>query len=451
VNLRARVGRVAARLVPALWLACNGADVDVGDRVPGFTSEGCDGGSFCDAFDTPSPGGRAGDLDEREWSVARLSGLSNPPQGEFEYFEPATSNACGSLREGIVPSDDFFFCSDGAGSSHLVNAYNDGSGYTIHSMRIRRPFDFAGRTGVISFEVDGKSLVDIGHGIWWSFVLSEHPEPAPNLAGGALQILSRQAIGVEFQGGYRCDDYSASLNSISSVFSSREYEVVSEVVPPAECFRTREGVPNRVEIHVSETSLDVRVADAGAPETLRTIVRLDASTTPAMFPLGFSRGYVHLQHLHFNAATTGRIPSSASYHWDDVSFDGPVLATPRAYAVPDSLTAVRTAVNVGYSLDDPPFRHVLSGVDLAGATRALLTLNTTLFAGGDTVGYRWNEGAWHDVPFAFPGDQGGGARPIVWDVALDELVSGDNVLELRGTDPTYAIVVSQIELTIEID
>jgi hypothetical protein len=46
---------------------------------------------------------------------------------------------------------------------HLNNAYDDQEMFTIQSFRIRRPFDFANRTGVIAFDVGAKSQMPGGH------------------------------------------------------------------------------------------------------------------------------------------------------------------------------------------------------------------------------------------------------------------------------------------------
>jgi hypothetical protein len=417
-----------------------------GDGPPGC---GMEAAAFCDTFDKASPGGRAGDLDDAEWSIARISGISNPGQGDLEWWQAARSDACGEWRENIGPGTDFFICDEGPAKGRAVNAYNDGGGFTVQSMRVRKPFDFKDRTGVISFDVDGRSMIYLGHGIWWNFMLTEDPEPVPYQDGGALQLFSRRGIGIEFQGNFMCDDYDSGKNKISMVFTEEDYEMVSKVTPDNDCFATGIGVMNHVEIHVSETTLDVFVSDAGKPETLRKLISLDQQSAPNMFPLKFSKGYVHLQHSHYNADKTERMPAYASYQFDNVAFDGPAHPTPRAYMVPDSGTTSRDGKNVGYELDPTGIKHVLPGVDMAGAKNAVLTLNTVSFTSEDTLGYRFNGGAWHDVEFFFPGDPGGGARPFVLPVEMGELVDGDNMLEMRGTDSWPGIVAAQIELTVE--
>lgn len=425
--------------------------VDPNAPTPPDGPAGCgmEAAAFCDTFTTLSPGGRAGDLDDAEWAVGRISGLSNAGQDELEWWAAARSNACGEWRENIGPGNDFFICEDGPAKGRAVNTYNDGGGFTVQSMRVRRPFDFRDRTGVISFDVDGRSLIYLGHGIWWNFMLTADPEPVPYQDGGALQLFSRRGIGIEFQGNFRCDDYEGTKNSVSMVFAEEKYEMTSDVNPSAECFVTGEGKMNHVEIHVSKTSLEIKVSDADKPETLRTLHKFDESSAPNMFPLSFEMGYVHLQHSHYNADKSEKMPAYASYQFDNVAFDGPKHPTPRSYQVPDSGSVNRDGKNVGYELDVAAISHVLKGVDMADAAKATLTLNTVAFASGDSWSYRFNGGTWHDKPFDFPGDQGGGARLFVVPVEMGELKSGDNTLEMRGSDSWPGIVAAQIELTVE--
>src|SRR6185503_10740487 len=40
---------------------------------------GLSAAAFCDTFETASPGGRAGDLDETKWSIARVAQYVAPP------------------------------------------------------------------------------------------------------------------------------------------------------------------------------------------------------------------------------------------------------------------------------------------------------------------------------------------------------------------------------------
>ena len=81
------------------------------------------------------------------------------------------------------------------------------------------------------------------------------------------------------------------------------------------------------------------------------------------------------------------------FHWDNVGFDGPVIAAPRAYEIPDNTVATTfngsQAQNLGYLLSDGtkgkaagicrPWTKINSltfqNVNTSGVTSATLTLN----------------------------------------------------------------------------
>ena len=65
------------------------------DAAPPRGSCGLEMPAFCDDFEVPSPSGRGGDLDEREWSVARINNVMNPTQGQLDAWPPTVASACG--------------------------------------------------------------------------------------------------------------------------------------------------------------------------------------------------------------------------------------------------------------------------------------------------------------------------------------------------------------------
>ena len=69
-------------------------------------------------------------------------------------------------------------------------------------MMARQPFDFAGRTGTIVFEVDAKIFPrNDGHGWWNEIWISEDPSPIPYQRGlPSVDSVARNSIGFVFQG-----------------------------------------------------------------------------------------------------------------------------------------------------------------------------------------------------------------------------------------------------------
>jgi hypothetical protein len=135
--LQSHPTRTATASVPALTGAC-----------------GLSAPAFCDTFaEGPSAGGRSGDLDRSNWSVARIV----PPYqymgggdgaGSYSEFPPVPVTPChGSAT--VWPDTETLICPNGT----LMTA-TQGQNYGLLSYRPLVPFDFSGRTGKIVFDVD---------------------------------------------------------------------------------------------------------------------------------------------------------------------------------------------------------------------------------------------------------------------------------------------------------
>ncbi|HZU84183.1 MAG TPA: hypothetical protein VE987_14740, partial [Polyangiaceae bacterium] len=373
--------------------------------------------------------------------------------------------------------------------------------FTIHSYRIRQPFDFANRTGIIAFDVGAKDAIPGGHGFWFNVFVSEEPVPSPYQQGQATALFAKGGLGFEFENVCSGDQTS---NTISNIFVEQNYAIVNQIAAPpigtTPCFKTQEEVMNHVELHISQSHVEVFVSDAGNPQSLRSIMATDVS-------LNFTRGYVSLQHTHYNAqkcsfttttcqdCTNPQCPVLApytTYHWDNAGFDGPVLPKPRAYEVPDNNTpappsdfGVQTQIvslsdggttsitsfpgppiNTGYQLGTDGLSAnqrgimatnggaaapvTLQGVDLTNAADAVLTMNAWDFC--DPIQYRFNGGTWRTFSSPFP-ECDMGARAVAIPVQLSDLKSGDNTLEMytnTGNGGVVGAIVANIELTVDV-
>jgi hypothetical protein len=483
------------------------------DAPPGPPGCGLPSAAFCDPFDTPSPGGNAGDLNDAWWSAARIATGNSQGQGMFNIWPSTTATACGTTVTGIVPPGDMFFCAGGATPSmHFNDSYNDDGGFTIHSYRIRQPFDFANRTGIIAFDVGGKAATPGGHGFWFNVFISEEPVPAAYQGGQATALFVKAGVGIEFQGALTCNYPSQTfgqqtLNGISQIFIEQNYAIVSQLGPGdpgftgGDCFVTAEEVMNHIEIHISQSQIEVFATDAGKGSSLRSIGKL----TNIALPL--SRGYVNFAHTHYNAekctftstACTdcstdqcATMPPWNTYHWDNIAFDGPVLPTPRAYEIPNNTNGDSSLcgtcgggpasdpsqcctfgllepdggttttysfpgpfANSGYMLGadglptdqqgivsingQPAAPVTLHGVDLTNAVDAALTLNAWGFTSPDTIEYRFNGGTWRVFDQPFPDKGNGSARAMLIPVSLTDLKQGDNTLEMMTDTGTGSV------------
>jgi hypothetical protein len=458
------------------------------DVPPGTGMGTCalDNAAFCETFDMPSPGGRAGDLDDAKWSAARISTVNNQGQGEYNEWGSVTTYGCGKTTPRVlVPSDMFFCMNPKTGSMQFNDGQNDLGGFTIHSDRIRQPFDFANRTGIISLDVSGKGALPGGHGFWFNIFIADEPVPAPYQDGQAIALYAKGGVGIEFESA-SCSDDSTS-NTITHIFVEKDYAFQQQIAAPpgSPCFKTQEDLMNRLEVHINQSKIEVFVSDAGDPKSLRRVMVADNLSLP------FTRGYVSIQNTHYNAskctftdknctdcsAHCPTFPADATYHWDNVGFDGPVLPTPRGYEIPDntakssepdkSVTFPGPYVNTGYLLgtdgmpaerrgflagDGPAAPLTIKGVDLTNATDAVLTFNAWAFCDKVTVKYRFNGGTWRSVKHPFP-DCDEGARAVAVPIDLADLKQGDNTLEMftdTGKQDFIGVIVANGELTINV-
>ena len=150
-----------------------GAPVVVPDW-PKAGSCGLDTPAFCDTFEQPAPGGRGGDPDETLWSVARVSQKVNSSQGELVSWPSSTLSACGKITEGVFPNQDIISCKHPTtGRTELTSMFDDANGPVFQSLRVLQPFDFDGRIGHITVDIDAKTRTPEGHGWWWELVIAD--------------------------------------------------------------------------------------------------------------------------------------------------------------------------------------------------------------------------------------------------------------------------------------
>lgn len=390
--------------------------------------------AFCDSFDAASPGGRAGDLNDANWSFARLSSAVNVGQGMYNWFAPTDAMFCQRPISGVLPPQDSFFCNaDGMEHMHWMTAINDAGSYVLDSTEARQPFDFAGRTGTVTFGVDA---VTRGNHSWWpSVVITDQPVAGPHPVHPGEQVSPRSGISISFDN--PCVQASPTTDATSVTVGDFERfdNYAQTVVPytptgndPASCINVARDTMNRIQVRMSQQEIQVWGSDAGT-DTLKLL----ADATNLNLP--FTRGYVSLQQSHYNAAKFNG-EAAHTYHWHDVGFDGPVLPTPRAYEAPDALTPVTitrlAGLNLGYHMQNssigPAF--TLHNVDLTGASDAVLSFNATYIGLGGSVNYRFNGGPWRQVPYPMPtnaDDWVGFVAPV----AISDLRPGDNTLEFQ--------------------
>lgn len=429
--------------------------------------------AFCDTFNAPSViRGRAGELDASRWSAGRLLPSLGSSSGEYTAIGPATLRPCRSdLPSMVSPPNDALICNanNALSSPHLMVAVA-AQNYGQNAYRIRQPFDFAGRTGKIVFDVD--ATVENPLLGWVSVALVEDPTAAPTfvLASGNDESSAIPKTGVELQFQFNCAVAGVALRMVQ-LYSN--YTPTTITPPsPAPCIRTQHDHLNRFEVRVSQQNIEIW---ATAPST-------DGRNFPSavlMFStpvnLSFTRVYVSIS-VHNHATLKYYVTYSIDKvrmdawvtRWDNVGFDGPVIRNWREYEVPDALAPVRDLVNVGYRVNDaadgPGQTLHLRNVDKTNAVSARLSVSmwyliVPSFRGPLTefvLRYRLNGNAWRERMFSEGelralDNHANGQLSQMLDVALTDLVQGDNTLEFVtfNVPQSYPPVIQNIDLVLQ--
>lgn len=447
--------------------------------------------AFCETFESgPAPAwdrGRGNELSRTRFSTTRYAPSLSTGDGQtFWVWEaefgliPEEPPPCRSDVVGfLLPTRDTLVCDPAPSiASHYLMTAVGSQNYGSNAYRIRQPIDFADRTGTIVFDTDLASNFLLGYS---SVVISEDPSPAPSWDINGRGPNPRNGVLVVF------------LGSPVEVHDIRDHIETTPAGTSGDVPRQR-GHLCRVELRLSQQRLEILTSEPSAdgvtfaPVASRRVVDFDT-------PLPFSRGYVSLlAHNHATwkyAITFGGLPRplrSWNTYWDNIGFDGPVLAATREYEVPDAnIPSTETTVDefppgvfntiehpglsLGYVIpngeDAMSAPLVFAGVSLRHATRARLVFNG-YYQGYDVDGIRLGTGRLryqlNDHPLhvrAFtpgevamldePGQTGGYNHAI--DVPVSELVDGDNTVRFATLNISsgYPNAVTNLDLLLDTD
>jgi len=388
-------------------------------------------------------------------------------------FAETPINLCGVWKTVPPNGADSQFCVNENNEPRWTEAFDDNADFNYLSARVRQPFDFQGRTGTVQWEADARTSGL--HGWWTETWISADPVPGVNLHDPDQLVTSKEALGISFD--LNCGaplvkgaTAGSGFVGVSRILVVHDYKFTHTydpfVGPEANkrCVKTEQNAMNLFHLKVSQNRVEVWASDAGSKE-LKRIAEADVN-------LGFTRGYVHLSHVHYNAQKA-EVTTFQSYQWARVAFDGPQLQVPRAYEIADPLTRVHTncfnrdAYRIAYGVTDDvvydigtgigtPLRLKFTHVDPANGVAARLNFNTTYVAPGDTLRYRVNGKSWHtyQVPASYVTYyvRQGFSVPV----PVSDLVAGDNTVEF-GTNsnpgqivPPNSMQIANIDLEIEV-
>jgi hypothetical protein len=353
--------------------------------------------------------------------------------------------------------------------------------YGVNSYMPRQPFDFAGRTGKIDFDVDAISMGGTGY---VEIELTDLPVPATT-----FREFQNFEVGPIPQNGLSIKFLSPNNCGATPVNTMVYNNYVGTIITPTfdhvnGCAAVSRGSLNHFEIQVSQTHVDVYGSDF-SPDKGQTFPNYKLLYSAAI-NLRFTRAYVHFNAKNHATVKYGFGPD-AVFYWDNLGFDGPVIPAPRAYEIPDNTTKTtfipdnNTTTgrerNLGYQLLDgttgkpagmyDPVNKinalVFQNVKTSGITSAKLTLNA-FFQVTQThtadlswgISYRFNGGNWRTRNLT-TGDLASinaisgaplGILSMLINVPVTDLVQGSNTLELLPLNAPmdYPPVVTNIDL-----
>jgi hypothetical protein len=410
--------------------------------------------AFCDTFNAPAgTGNRSGDLNGAVWGVSRMTQYENPSQGLNTNWNATTLNLCGTLvHVSAAQENDVRIC-----NGHVAEATNDGGVETVLAMYSKQPFDIAGRTGTVVFDVSNNTQG--GHGAWPEFWYTDQPVPAPTHGEAFGQEAPREGFGIRFA--KVCTTASGAVGfSIDSAIQSTGYVLADSLfgnagapsVQAVGCVSEGSAASNtinHIEIRLAAGAVVVYATDAfpigGAIPPLKEI----ATITPGGGALPLSRGVIWIEDAHYNGNKFGT-QGTNTFYWDNVGFDGPILPQDRAYDVLDnSQGSTAGNYNLGWNVPSASSQSFTTlPVDQSAISNATGALLTFMFWSDGTGGYTFHvsvNGHVHNVPWPFPTHLWGAVQTLAIPVPVSDLVSGPNRITFM-TDSSYALSLANIDL-----
>ena len=400
--------------------------------VPGVRC-GLVGAVFCETFDAPEGNGsRTGDLDPVLWGVSRLGGI-NPGQNMLNDVAAVSMVGCGTTAWTVTPND-VRIC-----NGQMLESVNDGGGEVNLNTYPKQPFDFAGRTGRVVFDVSANS--DGTHGAWPEFVITDKPVP-----GVRRSITGDNPPSGFNQVGFSLDGCSAGpggTTGVGTVFVTRNGVYSEQAFSRTGCVtKGSSQAMNHFELQISQNHLEVWGTDAGST-TLKKLAQADN------LGLTFTKGLVWLNDVHYNARKAVEpcqcgTQFNHTFAWDNLGFDGPKTYRDLGFDVADANVPGKSSSTgdatrrTGYMIGTGPVTFNVNGVRRDQTpTGALVVLNTYSF-GATIPSISINGGPWINTAWPSWGSQMHWMAMAI-PVPVDQIHDGNNTLTFKSGDGTTTI------------
>ncbi len=385
--------------------------------------------AFCDTMSTQDgTGNRSGDLDGNVWGVSRIAGGSaNASQGLFDTWAPASLSFCAG-NQVVLPDQDLQIC-----GGHLREGVNDNGGQPVIAMYPKQPFDIAGRTGTVVFDVSDNSQGP--HGAWPEFWYTDQPIPAPSsgtLSG--VDTLPRNGFGFSLAGlqqapsGY-CPGSPwplprpvVTVDQMTTIANYVPHNYLSFTVDGCVIESTSPDQLNHFEVQLSATQVKVYGTDAGTTSPLKLIAH-------ASLIMPLSRGLVWAEDVHYNANKFGN-QATNTFGWANFGFDGPILTRDLTFDVPESKVPTNGGIQLGWG--GTSFNWTVPGLtNINNASFAALLFNLGDVEVKPVFTYTVNGHVEVVQQWSFPDTDYFNWRTLALPIPLVDLIPGNNQVTLN--------------------
>lgn len=429
------------------------------DSPAGGPGCGFPAAAFCADFEGArnTTGNRNGDLSVIDFSVSRWHSAMDTAPG---YVGPAAIPTCraGAPSDPLPPGDVLVCDPSRSIQSHYALIATAEQNYGDTAVRINRPFDIADRTGTIRF--DTNLQIDNMLLGFPTLVFSADPYSAPSyIADNSGGATPREGLIVQFYGQCAVDG-EFSVAPVVRTYSSHAESTLSDTGGSCPGTAIGDGRLNRVEVRVSQSRLEIWASDASAdgvdfPPVERVFT--------APLDLSFTQGSVTFG-VHNHATMKYGGLASWTTLWDNVGFDGPVIAAQRVAQVADAAVPDGDGIDLGHPLPPGGATRPLALPDVstggARGARLVFNLHADVITNASSlaswrVNYQLNGGDWHAIALTddelalAPGRAGTYSFSVP--IALAELVDGTNTIRFSGTgfDAGYPPFVGNVDLVVQ--
>lgn len=428
--------------------------------------------AYCDSFDQAFPiVGGSGQMDQRLWGVSR--GHLGLNLGRPWPWPNATSRVCGGIASTTYKTD-IQVC-----NGRMYDTINDTDEVTGLTMYPKQPFDFSGRVGTVAFDVTNDSTGT--HSAWPEFWLTDQAFPVPQTHFSSVPSPAN-GFGIRFAGAVQAGQFGICPNgdninfprfTVDSAVVVRDWfqEALGEDcsfanTTPKTCVTGNmklrvvdcvisstgpTGGLNHIELKVSQNRIDIYATDAGKRSPLKLIAVLENANLP------LSRGFIWIQDKHYNASkgppgfSDGVYQTNHTFGWDNVAFDGPIIARDVAVEVQPAMVPISGGYLLGYS-SLPGQGKVMKTLsigpaDIVAAKTAtlLFTMYNQSITAKTSFIYKIN-GFVHQAAWPFPDRTSFVTRTVALPVPLTDLKMGENEIEISLSDAHVEIGNASISL-----